>query len=172
MLVLITGGSKNGKSAIAEKIIVNYDLPRFYIATMEPYSIEASAIIERHQKMRAEKHFTTIEKYTDIHQINLPQNSAVLLECMGNLCANEMFSNRIDNPVDKILFGIEYLRQNSEIVIIVTSQVGDDGISYPIETMKYMQIMGIINQKIAEISDIVIEAVYGIPVFLKGNLPL
>ena len=84
MLVLITGGSKNGKSAIAEKIIDRYDLSRFYIATMEPYSSEAYAIIERHKKMRAEKHFTTIEQYTDIHKISIPKNSAVLLECMGN----------------------------------------------------------------------------------------
>lgn len=172
MLVLITGGSKNGKSAIAEKIIAQYDLPRFYIATMEPYSIEASAIIERHQKMRAEKHFTTIEQYTNIHQIHIPRNSAVLLECIGNLCANEMFSKRIENPIDKILCGIEHLRQNSEIAVIVTSQVGDDGISYPIETMQYIKNIGIINRKIAEISDVVIEAVYGIPIFLKGSLPL
>ena len=172
MLVLITGGSKNGKSAIAEKIIDNYNLPRFYIATMEPFSEEAHVIIERHRKMRAEKHFTTIEQYTDIHKICIPKHSAVLLECIGNLCANEMFSKRIENPTAKILYGIEHLRQNSEITVIVTSQVSEDGISYSIETMKYIQNISIINREITNISDIVIEAVYGIPVFLKGSLPL
>ena len=172
MTVLITGGSKNGKSKIAENIIHQYALPCFYIATMEAYSDEAAAIIERHRKMRADKNFTTIEQYTDIQHICIPKNSAVLLECIGNLCANEMFSNHIENPVRKILDGIRSLQQQSQVLIIVTSQVGDDGITYSPETMRYIQNIGSINQKIAEISDIVIEALYGIPIFLKGSLVL
>ncbi len=172
MTVLITGGSKNGKSRIAEEIISQYDLPRFYIATMEPYSAEASATIQRHRELRADKRFTTIEQYTDIGTIHIPKNSAVLLECIGNLCANEMFTGGIDNPAEKILSGIASISRQTEIFVMVTSQVGEDGISYPPETMQYIRNMGIINQNIARISDVVIEVVYGIPVFLKGTLSL
>ncbi len=94
MLVLITGGSKNGKSHIAEKIITSCELSRFYVATMEPFGEEAMVAIERHRRIRSGKNFITIEKYTDIQEIELPEQCAVLLECACNLCANEMFSKK------------------------------------------------------------------------------
>lgn len=169
MLILITGGSKNGKSRIAEDIISKISLPKFYIATMEPYCDEARTAIERHRKIRAGKGFETIEKYTDIGEIILPQKCAVLLECVCNLCANEMFTRNEKNPSNKIITGIEALLKSAETLVIVTNQVGDDGEKYPRETMDYIKNMGEINSRIAEISDTVIEAVYGLPVILKGG---
>lgn len=103
MFILITGGCKNGKSLMAEKILTAYNVPRFYIATMEPFGSEAKETIARHRKIREGKNFNTIEKYTDISEIKLPQNSAVLLECMCNLCANEMFSAKKKIPLKKLL---------------------------------------------------------------------
>lgn len=170
MLVLITGGSKNGKSRIAEKIIENYDIPRFYIATMQPFGEEAYAAIKRHQKMRKNKKFETIEKYTDIDEINLPEKCAVLLECACNLCANEMFSANEKDPVEKIVKGVKKLMKNAEILVVVTNQVGGDGIEYPVSTMKYIENMGKINFELSNSADVVIEAVYGIPVILKGEI--
>lgn len=168
MLVLITGGSKNGKSRIAEKIIENYDIPRFYIATMEPFGEEAHAAIVRHREMRKSKKFETIEKYTDIGEIILPEGCAVLLECACNLCANEMFSANEKNPVEKIVSGIRKLMDQAEILVIVTNQVGDDGVEYPELTMKYIENMGKINLELSNLADVVIESVYGIPLILKG----
>lgn len=169
MLILITGGSKNGKSRIAENIISKICLPKFYIATMEPYCDEARTAIERHRKMRAGKGFETVEKYTDIDEIILPEKCAVLLECIGNLCANEMFTRNEKEPANKIITGIEALSKYAEMLVIVTSQVGGDGVEYPRETMAYIKNMGEINCGLAEISDVVIEAVYGLPVILKGG---
>lgn len=169
MLILITGGSKNGKSYIAEKILDSADLSKFYIATMEPYCDEALAAIERHRKIRSGKGFQTIEKYTDIDEVALPDKCAVLLECMCNLCANEMFSVNCKDPINKILNGINRLCEKAETLVIVTNQVGDDGILYPPETMEYIKNMGIINRRLFEKADCVIEAVYGIPMILKGE---
>lgn len=172
MMILITGGSKNGKSRIAEELVTAYSSPRFYIATMIPCGEEAHAAIERHRNIRADKGFETIEKYTDIDQINLPDRCAVLLECMANLCANEMFSGCAANPVHKIAKGVDRLLENAEVLVIVTNQVGDDGIVYPHETMQYIKNMGELNLVLAKKADCVIEAVYGIPVVLKGEKPL
>ncbi len=171
MLILITGGSKNGKSNIAEKIITSYNSKKFYIATMIPFGEEAFEAIERHRKIRLNKHFETIEKYTDIHEVNIDNNSSALLECIGNLCANEMFENKIENPTDKILSGIFKINSRAEVFVIVTNQVGEDGIEYPKDTMNYIKNIGEINRKISEKADCVIEAVYGIPIVLKGELP-
>ena len=164
MMILVTGGSKSGKSKIAEEIVTCTELPRFYIATMIPFGCEAQSAIKRHRTMRANKGFVTIEKYTDICDIELPRPCAVLLECMGNLCANEMFSPCKTNPVGKILDEISLL-------VIVTNQVGEDGIIYPDDTMNYIKCLGQINSQIAQMADCVIETVFGIPLMLKGEMP-
>ena len=43
------------------------------------------------------------EKYRNIDEISLPEGSVLLLECLGNLCANEMFvGEEIFDPVEKL----------------------------------------------------------------------
>lgn len=172
MTTLITGGSKCGKSSLAEKLLSEFKGRKIYIATMQPFGEDAFEAIGRHRKMRAGKGFETIEKYTDIHEIPLPEDCAVLLECMGNLCANEMFScGSITDPTDKIVSGIRKLAERAAELVIVTNQVGGDGISYVETTAEYIRVLGGINREIAVSADNVIECVYGIPIVLKGELP-
>ena len=170
MLTVITGGSKCGKSSIAEEILSRKSGKKIYIATMEPYCEEAHAAIERHRKMRFGKGFETVEKYTDIHEIDIPDRCGVLLECACNLMANEMFSAGEKEPVTKIIKGIDKLTKRASEVIVVTNSVGEDGIEYPKETLDYIKNMGLLNYALSERADRVIEAVYGIPVVLKGSL--
>lgn len=169
MLTVITGGSKCGKSSIAEDILSRSACRKIYIATMEPYCEEAHTAIERHRQMRLGKGFETVEKYTDIHEIDIPESCGVLLECACNLMANEMFSAGENEPVSKIIKGIEKLEERASELIIVTNSVGEDGIDYSNETMDYIKNMGILNCALSKRADRVIEAVYGIPVMLKGS---
>jgi adenosylcobinamide kinase/adenosylcobinamide-phosphate guanylyltransferase len=172
MTTLITGGSKCGKSSFAERALDNFSGRKIYIATMQPYCDDALEAIARHQKMRVGKGFETIEKYTDIDELDLPSDCAVLLECIGNLCANEMFaSDEIICPTEKIVRGVKKISESVSELIIITNQVGSDGIRYDTGTAEYIRFMGIINQYIGEYADNVIECVYGIPVILKGEFP-
>ena len=172
MTTLITGGSKCGKSSLAEKLLNGFAGRKIYIATMQPFGEDAFEAIDRHRKMRAGKGFETIEKYTDIHEISLDNSCAVLLECIGNLCANEMFSGgTVNSPADKIVSGIKRLADSVSELIIVTNQVGSDGVTYADGTADYIRVLGSINRNIAGFADNVIECVYGIPVLLKGELP-
>lgn len=167
MLVLITGGNKNGKSRIAEDLIAQYDLPRVYLATMEPVGVEAQEAITRHRRQRADKGYTTVEQYTDIGDVEIPKKSAVLLECMGNLCANEMFTAGLSDPTEKILADVEKLCARAALLVIVTSQVGSDGIAYPAETEQYIRVLGRINAALAQRAELVIEAVCGVANTMK-----
>ncbi|MBE6863808.1 MAG: cobinamide kinase [Ruminococcus flavefaciens] len=170
MTTLITGGSKCGKSSYAEKMLEQFHGRKIYIATMQPFGEDAFEAIKRHRKMRAGKGFETVEKYTDIHESSLPENCAVLLECLGNLCANEMFSDcAVSDPADKIVNGIKQLADSVSELVIVTNQVGSDGITYTDGTADYIRVLGCINRRIAEFADNVIECVYGIPIVLKGE---
>ena len=169
MMILVAGGSKCGKSRYAESLFEKRSEPKYYLATMQPYGEEAHAAIARHRKMRAEKGFRTVEQYTDIDCAEIPAGGAVLLECMGNLLANEMFrrETRMDCS-DKIIADVLHLNQKTELLVIVTNQVGSDGIRYECGTASYIAALGRINQALAEKADRVIECVFGIPVTLKG----
>lgn len=92
MFHVVTGGSGSGKSAFAEQCILDCQgNNRIYIATMYPFDEESHRRIARHRAMRAEKKFTTIERYTDLEHLTIPQGADVLLECMSNLTANEIY---------------------------------------------------------------------------------
>ena len=171
MITLVTGGSKCGKSSYAEGVLNKWHGEKIYLATMQPYGEEAFAAIARHREMRRGKGFTTLEKYRDIQELVLPPERGLLLECMGNLLANEMFGEGgLTNPVDKIVTGVEHIAKTAAHLVIVTSQVGSDGISYTPETCEYIRHLGNINRIVGEMSDNVVECVYGIPVCLKGEL--
>ncbi|MBR5088235.1 MAG: bifunctional adenosylcobinamide kinase/adenosylcobinamide-phosphate guanylyltransferase [Ruminiclostridium sp.] len=170
MTTLITGGAKCGKSRLAEKFFDSLTDNKCYIATMKPFGEDADIAIARHRKIRAGKGFVTIEKYTALHETAIPENSHILLECVANLCANEMFDfEEISDPAARIMRGIEHLQACAETLVIVTNNVGSDGVDYGEETNRYIEAMGRVNRLIAELSDNVIECVYGVPIVLKGG---
>ena len=172
MTVMITGGSKCGKSSFAERIFDIIRGRKIYLATMKPYGEEAEKAIERHRILRAGKGFETIEKYTDISELTFDNMDSVLLECIGNLLANEMFRNEeIELCADKIADEIKQISTKVNNLVMVTNQVGSDGMDYQEGTELYIKEMGKLNQKIASIADTVVECVYGIPVILKGEKP-
>ena len=82
-----------------------------------------------------------------------------------------MFSEtEICYPADKIISGIKRLSDFAVELVIVTNEVGSDGNDYSPDTMAYIKQMAIINRRIAELADNVVECVYGIPIVRKGSL--
>lgn len=195
MIALVIGGSGSGKSAYAEQMAVkaagNGSL--YYVATMQVYDEEGKKKVERHQKMRAGKGFLTIEQPRRLKEAakkvateRVPAGKAaagvgktVLLECMSNLVANEMFSEEnLSAVMDKekirqlsgeIINGVTALHDSCDILIIVTNQIFEDGIRYDASTMDYIRLLGDINRQIAERAEQVIEVVAGIPIFIKKD---
>ena len=173
MMILLTGGAANGKSTFGESLCMRFSGPRFYLATMQPYGEEGEARVRRHRKLRAGKGFTTIERYTDYASLVLPARGTALLECIANLTANEMFDERgtMRDPVDCVLSGVDALAAQCERLIVITNDVGSDGVPYSTETTAYIEAIGRINAALAARADTVCELVVGIPVVLKGELP-
>lgn len=208
MIALVIGGSGSGKSAYAEQMAVkaagNGSL--YYVATMQVYDEEGKKKVERHQKMREGKGFLTIEQPRRLKEAakkvatekvatekvsagkvaagkvaaeRVPAGKIVLLECMSNLVANEMFSEEnlsavmdeaeIKQLSHEIISGVTALQDSCDILIIVTNQIFEDGIRYDASTMDYIRLLGDINRQIAERAEQVIEVVAGIPIFIKKD---
>ena len=173
MRILLTGGSGCGKSTYAERLARELPAPRYYLATMRPFEAESRAKIARHQTQRADAGFLTIERETDIGGVALPGRGTVLLECMCNLLANEMFDEAGNerDVYDTILADIAVLEQHCDTLIVVTNEVGSDGGGYDAGTVRYIETIGRLNRALAKRFDAVAELVCGIPLVLKGQLP-
>lgn len=172
MITLVTGASSSGKSHIAETIAVNQRCENlYYIATMHTWDKEAELKVIRHQKMRADKGFVTIEKYVDIASITLLSHSTLLIECMSNLLANEMYDDDGAKELahTKIIEDISYLNKIAENIIIVTNEIFSDGNKYDEWCTEYITKLGYINCELGKVSDVVIESVVGIPIYYKGE---
>ena len=172
MLDLVTGQSGSGKSAYAEKLAAESS-HRWYIATMRVFGEEERRRVEKHRAMRAGKGFVTLECTGGLENIVLPRpdsgsRTAVLLEDLSNLAANEYFDRKEGAP-ERILSGIEAVARQTDHLIIVTNEVFSDGTAYPEETMQYLNLLGILNRVLAGRADRVTEVVCGIPVILKDT---
>lgn len=174
MIELITGGSVSGKSEYAERRIceahrANAEKPLVYIAAMQPFGAEARERIARHRAMRSGKGFETVERYTGIDGSEAELGSDVLLECLGNLTANEMFSGDAADAgcAERIKRGLDSLARRCANLCIITNEVFSDGMRYGADTVLYMRALAEVNIYAARIADTVTEVVCAVPVRIK-----
>ena len=169
MLALVTGGTSNGKSALAEELCVRLAAggPLTYLATMRVWDREGEEKVRLHRERRRGLGFVTVERYRDIGGADV--RGVCLLECLSNLLANEMFDvpSPGDAAADRILSGIDSLRQKTRHLVIVTNQVFEDAGGYSPSVQEYTEALGRLNCAIAAMADTVTEAVAGIGVKIK-----
>lgn len=174
MFGLITGGSGSGKSEYAENLAARLSkekkLPLYYIATMRPFGEEGRKRVERHRCLRAGKGFVTIERYVNLKELSLSKEGVVLLECLSNLTANEMFKDNGagDRTPEEVLLGVRKIRSCCRHLVVVTNDIFSDGITYDEMTEQYQRYLGAINQALAREADEVTEVVCGIPLMVKA----
>lgn len=193
MIALVIGGSGSGKSAFAERLClaaarrgadatvardlsVRRPAPPLYIATMPRGGAEAERRIERHRALRAGKGFELLERPSDLASARVPPCSVALLECLGTLVANELFSGwEGAGPLDPAraraasVEGIERLTARVPHVVIVTNDVFADGLPYDGGTMAYIDLLADLNRSLAARADAVVEVVCGIPLWHQGR---
>ena len=101
MMALVTGGASCGKSAYAEDLCMESGAPLVYLAAMRPFGEEGAARVRKHRAQRAGKGFTTIECYEGLDAVlcdDRIEGATLLLECLGNVVANELFSQEQSTP--------------------------------------------------------------------------
>lgn len=187
MMELVTGGSGSGKSAYAENAVCQSrrrlqekekrEIPLYYIADMFPYGRETEEKIENHRQMRAGKGFHTLEWYQNLAGKLTGEDApdlsgaCVLLECVSNLTANEMYmeGGAGENTVEAAVSGIRLLKERCRHLVVVTNEVFAESEPDSPEMSVYKKNLAQINRALAEISDRVSEVVYGRRIPVKGD---
>ena len=171
MMIFVFGGSGSGKSEYAEQRILEAgEMPRYYVATMEPFGEEGKKRIERHRKLRAGKGFTTVECATYLEGFRLPEKGAVLLEDLSNLLANEIWSENgrgwSQNLAEDICRTIKDISDEQRLVVVVGNDIHRDGEPQPPEMEQFASLLAECQTRLAALADEVVEVVCGIPMVI------
>lgn len=172
MLTLVIGGAASGKSQFAEDLVLQAgNLPRYYVATMEPFDEECRKRIQRHREMRREKNFETLECFTNLSQVKPSQKGVVLLEDLSNLAANERYSPKGagEQALEAVCRGLEALESRCAHLIVVSNEIFCGGKNYAGDTLAYLKLLAMANRLAAAKADRVYEVVCGVPVLHKGG---
>lgn len=175
-LVLVTGGSRSGKSSYAQLRAETFPAPRSYIATCPRIDREMEARISAHQTERAGRNWQTIECSTDLPAAfaACPPTSVVLVDCL-TLWANNLLyhaekngsifsENSVLSPCQTALLAA---KNHAGPVFFVTNEIGMGIIPDNRRSRLFRDAAGRINQIFSSACDEVVFLVSGIPLTIK-----
>lgn len=95
----------------------------------------------------------------------------VLLEDLGNLVANELYSpgGAGKHTAEAVLAGLERLAAGCDHLIVVSNEVFSGGADYAGDTDQYLLALAQVNNAFAARADNVYRVVCGLPVYYKGG---
>ncbi|MBI5198482.1 MAG: bifunctional adenosylcobinamide kinase/adenosylcobinamide-phosphate guanylyltransferase [Nitrospirae bacterium] len=172
-IIFIIGGARSGKSDFALEEASGISGKKAYIATAEALDEEMRERIEEHKKKRGEDWDTYEEplKISEVIKKIGGKYEVIILDCLtlwlSNLMQDNCNSDReIENLIDT-LEGSKLQAPNTEL-FIVSNEVGMGIVPENEIARRFRDMAGILNQKVAEISDEVYLIAAGIPVKIKG----
>ena len=170
--VLITGGSRSGKSGyaleLARKLAVGQSL--YFLATAQPLDAEMRLRIEHHRAKRPAD-FITIEEPLGLSALIADLSGkadALVVDCLtlwiSNLMGGDLSDTAILSAADLLSHAV---RDAAFPIVIVTDEVGSGVVPEYAEGRRFRDLLGWTNQKVASLADQVILMVAGYPLFLK-----
>ena len=172
-LILVTGGSRSGKSAFAERLAAaGGDV--LYVATADAGDAEMAARIAAHRARRP-AHWPTVEAPLEpAHAIRERWRGErmVLLESLDLLVSNVLLAEweqgdavgRLARACDAL---IALPRETGCRLIVVTSEVGSGLVPLSALARRYCDLLGELNQRLAAVAEPVYLVVSGIAVDLR-----
>ncbi|WP_419764867.1 MAG: bifunctional adenosylcobinamide kinase/adenosylcobinamide-phosphate guanylyltransferase [Arcobacter sp.] len=164
MKILYFGGQKSGKSKLAEAktIELSKNKKPYYIATYDNGygDEEMQNRVLKHQNQRKEK-FETIEEKFDLSKV-IKDDNTYLIDCISM-----WLLNGLEKDESELLQEIEKLASTNANIVFVLNDVSSGVIPFEKVSRKYVDISGIIGQKLASICDEVYEVKLGLALRLK-----
>ena len=177
--ILVTGGSRSGKSKFAEEQAVNLGDPVVYLATAQALDPEMEERIALHRKRRPAD-WLTVEAPLDVDLI-LPRYNdgyTVLLDCLTMYVSNlyfeleanaaaEVLETKLRQKVEVLALAVRTSRAN---LIIVTNEIGWGVVPDNALARRFRDLAGWANQVLASACNEAYLIVSGIPVRIKGGV--
>ena len=167
-VVLITGGSRSGKSSYAEKLALELSENPVYLATARIWDEEFRERVRRHQARRGPQ-WTNLEeeKYLSRHSL---AGRVIVVDCLTLWCTNFFFDleSDVDRALEAAKAEFDRFTAQDATFLFVTNEIGMGGTSDNEIQRKFTDLQGWMNQYAAARADEVILMVSGIPVKIKG----
>ena len=167
-IILITGGSRSGKSSYAEQLALSLSGTPVYLATARIWDEEFRERVRRHQERRGPQ-WTNIEeeKYLSRHDMS---GRVVVVDCLTLWSTNFFFDleSDVDRALDALKAEFDRFTDQDATFLFVTNEIGMGGTSDNALQRRFTDLQGWMNQHVAARADEVILMVSGIPVKIKG----
>jgi adenosylcobinamide kinase / adenosylcobinamide-phosphate guanylyltransferase len=175
-ITFITGGIRSGKSEYAERL-ANEKTNVLYVGFGVITDDEMQERIETHQKRRPD-HWELLTDPTELPIIGSTneESKAILIDCLSTWLANrcmtipeeELKAKKYQETILLELSNwLEGIKQLSQHVIIVSSEVGLGGVALYRLGRFYQDVLGKMNQLTAEVADEAFAVMSGLPLRLK-----
>lgn len=170
--ILVTGGSRSGKSRYALQLAKSSEDPKIFIATAEPLDDEMAERIKNHQNERG-KEWTTIEEPLDpAKMLRAEENQPcfVVLDCITLWLSNMIMKNMArDAILERVHEFIRECKTCTGDIIVITNELGSGIVPLEPSARSFRDIAGLTNQILASEFDEVVSMVSGIPVIIKTS---
>ena len=161
-IMLVTGGARSGKSALAERLATRHPGPWLYVATAWAGDAEMAARIEKHRARRGDG-WQTCEEPHDLDGALARAEGrfgAVLVDCLTLWLAN----HDRPAPVGELCARLGAMRTP---VVLVTNEIGLGIVPADAATRAFRDAHGWMNQAVADMADQVWLSVCGQPLRVK-----
>ena len=169
-LTLVLGGAASGKSAIAEKLAEGSGRQPVYIATARPGDAEMREKIRLHRQRRGGG-WTNIEETVALAGIigQRRQDDVILVECLTMWVMNLITAGaKIETEAEILMTALAACPCPA---ILVSGETGLGIVPENELSRRFNAALGSVNQIAASRADLVLFAVAGLPLTLKGKPP-
>jgi adenosyl cobinamide kinase/adenosyl cobinamide phosphate guanylyltransferase len=154
VITLVLGGTRSGKSELAERIAASWRQPVTYVATGQVTDDDMAARIARHQGRRPE-HWSTVEAGPDLPAVLAALDGPALVDSLGTWVAG---SADLSPDAGALC---DVLRGRPADTVLVSEEVGLGVHPMTEAGRRFADALGELNQAVAAVSDQVLLAVAG-----------
>ena len=154
MITLVLGGTRSGKSELAERIAASWQRPATYVATGRVTDDDMAERIARHQRRRPAG-WATVEAGADLPAVLISVDGPALVDSLGTWVAG--FPDlRPDVP------GLcAALAKRTADTVVVSEEVGLGALCRTVFTRRLTEALGELNRAVADVADEVLLVVAG-----------
>ncbi|MEL6201013.1 MAG: bifunctional adenosylcobinamide kinase/adenosylcobinamide-phosphate guanylyltransferase [Pseudomonadota bacterium] len=166
--VLVLGGARSGKSAFAEKLVLESGLQPLYVATAQVWDDEMRTRVEAHRKRR-QTQWQTMEEPLELPKLlkrEARQGRAILVDCLTLWVTNLMLAEA--NISDRFASLCAALHGCEGLVVLVSNEVGQGIVPDNKMARDFRDHAGRLHQDVAALADQVHFIAAGLPLTLKG----